>query len=69
MEIGVFSNQDDFDGLEEAILLSGEPLPLCPCSLATVHQCLRFLDAVEIKYVSNYCDQTLILQQQRDVVG
>lgn len=68
MEVGVFANKDNRNGVEESILLRREVLPFRPCTLSSVYQTLCFGDIVQLEDISDSLDQTLLLEEEGNVV-
>lgn len=68
MKVGVFADQDDGNSIEESVLLGGEVLPFGPCSLSSVHQALCLRDVVQHEDIADGLDQTLLLEEEGNVV-
>jgi len=69
VEICVFTNKCDGDGLEKALLRDCEGLPLGPGTGSSLNKALCFGDRVEVKEFAKVSDETLLFKEDGDVVG
>lgn len=69
VEVCVFSDKCNCDGLEEALLCDCEVLPLRPSTGSSFNEGLCFGDRVKVEEFAEVSDEALLFEEDGDVVG